>query len=349
MVDESMKNSNKFVFMRFSTYILPVAFLMMFVLIGCDDSPEVMADTPINLDSLIVQFPDSVDLLLERGNLEFDHYRYDSAMNDAARAFRLDSNNLDARMLFAEVLNNREARTFKDVATSQRNYKIIIKKQPNNIRGLIGLAATYSYQQDFDKTFQYVNEALRIDPKYRNAYVLKGTTYRQIGNMDLAKSSYQTAIQQDPEFFEAYFFLGQVYQSENDPLCIEYFTTALELKPKYQEIKYQLAFSKQLHGQIEGAVNLYREMAADTVDFYINRGLFHQGYIKQFETKDIDSAVYFYRSALKTEPRHVESWHNLGLCYKEKGYKTKALQSFAKALQYNPDFELSRKEAESMR
>jgi tetratricopeptide (TPR) repeat protein len=64
---------------------------------------------------------------------------------------------------------------------------------------------------------------------------------------------------------------------------------------------------------------------------------------------EIDSAIYYYKSALKTEPRHVESWHNLGLCYKEQGDKTKALQSFAKALQYNPDFELSRKEADSMR
>lgn len=335
--------------MKFSIVKIYVASLSMFGLVGCTETTDVVVEGPRNLDSLIIQFPDSVNLLLERGNLEFNNYGYDAAMNDAAKAFRIDSTNLDARMLYAEVLNNRETRSFQDVVTAQNNYKVIVKKQPKNIRALIGLAATYSYQQDFDKTFQYVNEALRIDPKYRNAYVLKGTTYRQIGNMELAKSSYQTAIQQDPEFFEAYFFLGQIYQSENDPLCIEYFTTALELKPEYQEIKYQLAFSKQMHGQLDGAVELYREMAADTVDFYINRGLFHQGYIKQFELNDIDSAVYYYKSALKTEPRHVESWHNLGLCYKEQGDKTKALQSFAKALQYNPDFELSRKEADSMR
>ena len=325
------------------------AFLVLVSFTSCSDTPTLDFEGPRNLDSLIVQFPDSVNLLLERGNLEFNRYGYNEAMNDAAKAFRIDSNNLDVRMLFAEVLNNRETRTFQDVITSQHNYRTIVKAQPKNIRALIGLAATYSYQQDFEKTFQYVNEALRIDPKYRNAYVLKGTTYRQIGNMDLAKSSYQTAIQQDPEFFEAYFFLGQIYQSENNPLCIEYFTTALALKPEYQEIKYQLAFSKQLHNQLDGAVVLYREMAADTIDFYINRGLFHQGYIKQFERNDIDSAAFYYRSALKTEPRHVESWHNLGLCYKEQGDKTKALQSFAKALQYNPEFELSRKEAERMR
>ncbi|MDG1148343.1 MAG: tetratricopeptide repeat protein [Crocinitomicaceae bacterium] len=335
--------------MRVIIQTVLAVFLAVFSFVGCSDSPVKSIEKPRDLNRLIAQFPDSVALLLERGNLEFDRYGYDEAMRDAAKAFRIDSNNLESRMLFAEVLNNRETRTFQDVITAQHNYKTIVKAQPQNIRALIGLAATYSYQQDFEKTFQYVNEALRINPKYRNAYVLKGTTYRQIGNMDLAKSSYQTAIQQDPSFFEAYFFLGQIYQSENNPLCIEYFTTALELKPAYHEIKYQLAFSKQLHNQLDGAVALYKEMAADTIDFYINRGLFHQGYIKQFELNDIDSAVFYYRSALKTEPRHVESWHNLGLCYKEQGNKTKALQSFAKALQYNPEFNLSREEAESLR
>ena len=187
------------------------------------------------LDSLLVQSPDSIPLLLERGNSRFDAYEYDLAMKDAAHAFRLDSLNLDARLLYAEVLNNREKRTIDDVSNAQRHYKTIIKKQPKNLRALVGLAATYAFQEDSKKTFQYVNEALRINPWYRDAYVLKGSVYRKQGNIELAISSYETAIQQDPEFFEAYFFLGQIYQSQNDPLCVEYFTTALELRPHILE------------------------------------------------------------------------------------------------------------------
>lgn len=172
-----------------------------------------------------------------------------------------------------------------------------------------------------------------------------------MGNMDLAKSSYETAIQQDPKFFEAYFLLGTIYQSEGSPLCIEYFATALELRPDILEVKYQLAFSKEQFGNLESAKELYREMATDTVDFYVSRGLFHQGYIKQFvdKNKDIDSAMYFYKSAIETEPRYVEAWHNMGLCHAEKGNKEKALKSFSNALKYNPEFEISRQEAEKLR
>ena len=323
----------------------------LITLSGCTEPEKPQPEGPRNLDSLLVQFPDSIPLLLERGNLLFDAYEYDKAMNDAAKAFRLDSTNLEVRLIYAEVLNNREKRSIGDVEIAQYQYEQIVKQQPKNLRALVGLAATFAFQQEFDKTFQYVNEALRIDPRYRDAYVLKGSTYRQLGNMELAKSSYETAVQQDPEFFEAYFLLGQIYQSENDPVCIEYFATALELRPHILEVKYQLAFSKQIHGQVDGAKDIYRDMATDTIDFYVARGLFHQGYIKQFidDTPDIDSAIYFYRSALETEPRYVEAWHNLGLCHVAKGDKTRALESFAKALKYNPEFELSRQEADRLR
>jgi tetratricopeptide (TPR) repeat protein len=346
----NVENSNKFVAMKTRALTAIMGIVFFSVLISCtQDEPEIPVEGPRNLDSLIVQHPDSIQLLLERASLRLDEYQYDIAMADAARAFRLDSNNIDARLLYAEAMNNSETRTVQDVATAQNHYKLIIKKQPKNTRALVGLAATYGFQQDFKMTFQYVNEALRIDPKYRDAYVLKGSSYLQLGNLDLAKSSYETAIQQDSEFFEAYFILGQIYQTEDNPVCIEYFTTALGLCPEILEVKYQLAYSKEKYDQLESAQELYRQMVTDTNDFYIARGLFHLGGIKQFVENDIDSAMFFYRSALKTEPMHVESWHNLGLCYEQQGDVTRALQSYAKALKYNPEFELSRERADQLR
>ena len=323
--------------------------ISFFIFISCSLKKETKETKETkDINSLILSYPDSVELLVKRGGKYFNQYKYDLALADATRAFRLDSNNTKVQMLYAEALNNREKRTVNDVLVAQKNYKKIIDQNKKNTRALIGLASTYNYQQDFDKTFQYINEALKIDPKYRNAYVLKGTTYRQIGNIKLAKSSYQTAIQQDPNFFEAYFFLGQMYQSENNPICIEYFTTAFDLKPEYPEVRYQLAFSKQIHGRLIEAVDLYKEMVEDTIDFYKNRAFFHLGYINQFDFSQIDSAIYFYQEALEVDPKHVESWHNLGLCHKEKGNNTKALKSFSKALKFNPEFKMSLEEAKKL-
>ena len=122
------KNSHNFAFMRTILASLFVCGYLFTFLSGCKDVEKPIPEGPRNLDSLLVQSPDSIPLLLERGNSRFDAYEYDLAMKDAAHAFRLDSLNLDARLLYAEVLNNREKRTIDDVSNAQRHYKTIIKK-----------------------------------------------------------------------------------------------------------------------------------------------------------------------------------------------------------------------------
>lgn len=302
-----------------------------------------------NLDSLIGVHPDSVPLLLKRGEQRFTEYNFELAMQDAAKAYRLQKSSTKAQLLYAEVLNNLAGRTPEQVMSAQAIYQSILKKEGKNLRAMVGLASTYTYQQNFEKSFEYINKALRIDRHYRNAYVLKGTNYMQMGQKDQAISSYETAVQQDPNFYEAYFLLANIYEADGNRQCIEYFRNALELRPNFQELKYRLAYAQQNFGESEDALKNYRELAVDTVDFYANRGYFHQGYIHQFTFNDLDSAIYYYNQALQKEPRHVESWYNLGICYDLQGNKTRALQSFGKALKYNPEFEYARNYADSIR
>jgi len=338
-----------FVFMKW-VFATALATALIFSTTSCETT-DASTDTPItadNIDSLLSKHPDSVPLLLKRGDMRFANYEFDLAMQDAAKAYRLQKDNVKAKLLFAEVLNNRSARTPEDVSNAQALYEQVIKKESKNLRALVGMASTHTYQQNFEKSFEYLNKAIKIDRHYRDAYVLKGTNFLTMGQKEKAISSYETAVQQDPEFYEAYFFLANIYEADGKRECLEYYRNALELKPDLPEIRYKLAFAQQSFGERELAQENYRILAQDTSDFYSNRGKFHQGYIHQFDLLNIDSAIYFYNEALQSEPRHVESWHNLGMCYDWIGDKTKALQSFAKALRYDPNFELSRRYADSI-
>lgn len=333
------------------SFVFSSFLVLIFAVSSCDSGNQEQQTATDNkdLDSLIALYPDSVPLLIQRGEMYFAEYEFDLALQDAAKAYRLQKNNIDAKLLFAEVINNRQQRTPNEVASAQSLYKEIIKKEPKNTRALVGLASTYTYQQDFEKSFDYINKALRVDRHFRSAYVLKGTNYMAMGNRDKAISSYETAIQQDPEFYEAYFILANIYEEDGNKQCVEYFRNAHELRPSSKEILYRLAFAQDNFGMKENAVKNYRELAKDTSDFYAHRGYFHLGRIKQFDEQDLDSAMYFYRQALQVEPRHVESWTNLGICYNDLGDKTQALKSFGKALKYNPDFEFARNYADSIR
>ncbi len=328
--------------MKYSFIVL----IFSLVLLSCGESKPTKA-LPKDLDSLLVLYPDSVELIIKHGNKMLKNYQYDKAMADGAKAFRLDSTSFDARLLFADALNNRPNRSVSDVSAAQRHFKYLLKKEPKNTHLLVGIASTYSQQMDFDRSFQYINQALKINPRFRDAYVMKGSNYLFLNKPELAKSSYETAVQQDPSFYEAYLMLGSIYQSENNKICIEYYKTAAQLKPKSTDVLFSLAYAQQVFNQPEEALKNYRKMIQLDTAYY--QALNQIGVIKQHNFKQIDSAIYYYNSALTTEPRFVEAWHNLGTCYEEKGDITRAMQSYAKALKYNPEFSLSRERADKLK
>lgn len=318
-------------------------FLVPFLLFSCGKKEDAVSSTVQNLDSLIKVYPDSVELLILHGNKMIKNYQLELALSDGAKAFRLDSMNNDARLLYADALNNRPNRTPGDVARAQKFYAYLLKKMPKEPKIYVSLASTYSQQMDFDKSFLYINQALKINARYRDAYVMKGSNYLFLNKIDLAKSSYETAVQQDPKFFEAYLMLGSLYQAESDKICLEYYRTAVELQPKNVDVIYSLAYAEQVFGQTYKALAHYKRMLQLKPDYH--QALNQIGVIQQYDLKQLDSAMYYYNSALEVEPRFVEAWHNLGECYESKNDISNALQSYAKALKYDPSFELSRKRA----
>jgi len=319
---------------------LGIVLVFYFVMSSCENKKALPIETGVSLDSLLLKYPDSVNLLVKHGELALNNFKYDIAIADAAKAFRLDSSRTDTRMLYADAICNNPAIQNADVSKAQYHYKKLIDKEPKNVRALVGMANTYSFRQDYDNSFKYINLALKINPKYRNAYILKGSNYRVLGNLKLAKASYETAVQQDPSFYGGYLMLGALNESEKDPLCIEYYTTAAQLQPSNPDVLYSLAYSKQIFGKEKEATVIYRKMLKLDSKYY--EANFQLGYMKQFSDKDLDSALYFYNAALDIEPRHIESNHNIGLIYEDKKDISNALLSYAKALKYNPDFELTK-------
>lgn len=309
------------------------------VLSSCGENGSKKPQKELSIDQLFKKYPDSVPILIKHGNLMLERYDYEKALEDGAKAYRMQQWNIEARFLYANALNNRADRTASDVMSAQTHFKFVVKKDPKNLAALVALATTYAQQGDNEKAFYYTNEALRINKKYRDAYILKGSIYLSLDNRELAKSSFQTAIEQDPDFFAAYIKLGLIYQGENDPLCIQYFITATQIRPNNIEAYYNLAYAYQQFDKLPEAQQTYREMLKKDPKF--TPPLFQLGWIKQFRQNDIDSAIYFYNETLQKEPRYVEAWHNLGLIYETKGDKYKAIQYYRKALKYNPEFAIS--------
>lgn len=327
--------------MKYFIFVLSACFLL-----SCGDPKNPATGKKLSVDELYRKYPDSLDIIIQHGNLMMKRYDYNGALQDGAKAFRIDSGNVEARFLYANALNNRAERTVTDVLNAQRHFQVVLEKKPDYPEALVALATTYAQSGDNDKAFQLINRALRINKNYRDAYVLKGSIYLKAGNTRLAKSSYQTAIDQDPKFYEAYLALGDLYMADHDPLAVQYYQSAVDLRPTSMDAMYALAYCYQQLGKSEEALAEYRAMIRREPSFAMS--YFQQGWIKQFQQNEIDSAQLFYETALQKEPRFVEAWHNLGMIYEKKNETSLALQAYGKALKYDPNFELSRKAADRL-
>jgi tetratricopeptide (TPR) repeat protein len=331
-------------------------FLSLLLYSSCGETNKKATSKNENLDSLLAKDPNNVGLLVKRGNLMLDSFLlkynkkfFEIAKPDATKAFRLDSSRIDTRLLYADVLANDPERTVTDVYRSKFHYSFIVKKQPKNVKALVGLSSTYAYFADFQTAIQYVDQALKINPKYRDAYVMKGTIFLMQNNRKLAISSYETAVQQDPTFELAYLRLGQLYtEDEKYEIAIEKFRNAVALNPKLADAIYGVAYCDQMLERYKEAEMGYHKLMQ--VDGKYHLGWFNIGYIKQFHNENqLDSAIIYYQMATDIQPEFVKAWHNIGLCYEDKNDRTRALQSYAKALKYNPNFELTKERVAALK
>jgi tetratricopeptide (TPR) repeat protein len=312
------------------------------------DTLKNTSDRRVELDSILEIESDNQKAWIELGEICKEKLDFKCALNAGAKAFILDSTNLDARKLYAWTLINKPKPPLADIDRAKRHYKYVLSEQPKNLDVMVELANCYSLTGDFETAFKYTNDALKINDKHRDAYVLKGSMYRFVENYDLALSSYQTAVQIDPDFFMGHLEIGYLYSDlGNHKMALEYYENAVDLDDQSINALYGVALSQQELGNYSEAQKTYNRLLAVNPSFYIsymNQGVIHHDYLN-----DLDSAVYYYNKALDVEPEAVRVWHNLGAAYLQQGRDVDAARAFNEALTLNPDYEPTLKLKEELR
>lgn len=302
------------------------------------------------LDSILETKPNDVGLILERANLALKYYDYASAYSDAAKAFRLDSSNVDTRLVYALSIINQANRSVSSIRRAQRYLEIVIAAAPNNPKAMVGLANTYALQQDFDNAGLWIDNALQVSPKFFDAHVLKGSMFKVLAAalsgeegseklsqayMDSAIQAYSRVSQYYPNKAEIYLELGILFQQSSEERCIDYFYSAVELDPKNIDYKYALAYAYSLFDQERLAMRVYQEM--QELDSLYSEAYCQMGQIYQKKYGQLDSALIMYREVVAIDPSHIDAFVNMGVIYeKQKVYK-RALKSYAKALSILPE------------
>jgi tetratricopeptide (TPR) repeat protein len=193
-------------------------------------------------------------------------------------------------------------------------------------------------RREYKEAMSLANEALRKDELNAQGYYLKGWIHRESGDTALAISSYRTAVEQDPTFYDAFVALGLLHAAKHDPLALQYYNSAIDIRPRSVEAWYDRGMYCQEHGQDSLALISYariKEIAPTNALAYYNTG-----YILLEHQRRTREARAEFTKAIALLPDHAPSYYNRGLTYELEDRLDSALADYREALRVLPTFDL---------
>ena len=215
------------------------------------------------------------------------------------------------------------AKTFTRNQTWKDNYTLFttdIQSSPNSakLRNAVGgELLTQSTKEQNPTTRQnmlveasgHLQEAIRIHPTYKNAYLLLGNCYNYLKQYEQSIQYFQQALTLDPGYEDAttnlgitYREAGKYYGREKNDLnrSIQYLTQANALRPKDYETLRLLGVAHGISGQN-------------------------------------NKAIEYFIQAKNLSPNTAKIWFDLGNAYNHAGDEINAQRHFQKAQELDPD------------
>ena len=131
--------------------------------------------------------------------------------------------------------------------------------------------ATISMNTEPDLAPQYLRSAISIDSTRYEAYLLLGVFMQEKGNFDEALDLYEKTVQLNRNLAIAHYNMGYIYLTEKQQFDSAYisFDAAVAIDSTYIDARYNRAYTLQLMGRKEEALQQYREILQHNPDYIL--------------------------------------------------------------------------------
>ena len=186
---------------------------------------------------------------------------------------------------------------------------------------------------DIERAVSALEAAYKLDrANYELAYFL-GETHFNEGNADQALTYFSRVLESKPDHYEGLVYSGVIYYERGDHLRAEdYLKRAVSLYPDSFLPHFSLGAVYAGQGNLAKAVLfLERAVQVDPVPqaLYLLGSCF-------YEMGKLSAAQQHLQEAVRHDPAFEEAHHLLGLCYLDRHWNRKALESFRQAQRLNP-------------
>lgn len=295
-----------------------------------NENPVFREPALVKLTDAIKKNPDNAQLYFERA-LMLDGLQEDSlALNDYKKAISLDSTRAEYYSAIGDMLFEH-----KDIEGSAKWIEKALQLNPKDKKAHLKLAKMFLYIEDYKQALSEINIVLRQDVYHPEGYYLKGMVYKSLKDTVKAMSSFQTALQVEPNYRDAMIQLGIVYGMTNNPLALRYYDNAFQLDTMDVFPLYARGVYFQDKGDFELAKSEY--VNAILKDRYYTNSYYNLGYI-YMQQDSLEKAFRQYDILTKLNPQDEEAYFNRGLCYELMGKKDEAIIDYKQALVFDETY-----------
>ncbi len=292
------------------------------------------------LSGRIMAEPGNARLYWLRG-LKYREFNNKAALADLQKAYSMDSSQSDFALALAEqYFAMNETRPSLNVLSRYSKYN------PPDEKVLWILAELALILRQYQLSVGALNQILRLNEYNARAYYLKGRNYRFLGDTSQSVSSYQTAIELNPDMERAHLELGTMMLHSGDDLGLRYLRNALSLNDSSYAARYALAKYYQDRGELAEAAEFYEELVV--LNPQHGAALYGLATI-WYGADSLEKALRLFDLVTKVEPVEPRGYMGKAYCAIALNRREEALSYLEQTINLNREFPNARHLADSVR
>ncbi len=192
---------------------------------------------------------------------------------------------------------------------------------------------------DYKGAIAVLNQAIKINPKYAQAYIGRGIARNLLGDNQGAIADFNTAIKINPNDVYAYGSRGNARRQLGDLQgAIADFNSALKINPNLVDVYGMRGIARAQLGDNQGAIadfNSAIKINPNDANAYGNRG------IARAQLGDKQGAIADFNSAIKINPNDAQAYSARGIARVQLGDHQGAIADFNSALKIDPNLAIA--------
>ena len=296
-----------------------------------------LPDTILVLNRLIEAKPADASLYALRSQLFLEHRMPEHALQDADKAIALNPADPANYIARADVLYARGR-----VHESIQSLKQARTAAPDNIASLMKLGEIHMLISDYKSSLLYLDSAARLDDTNPEPWLIGGFSMAYAGDTLNAIRYFNECLKRDKDNYKANLQLAIIYTHRLNPLALEYYQNALNIKPESAEVFYNLGKFHQDMGKYNDAIDAYLAVTRMRDDMgFRDNAFFNMGYI-HIELQVWDEARDYFGHAIQANPQYYQAYYAKGYAHEMLGDLQNAKSYYDKAIDLKPDYEVAR-------